>query len=65
MIKIKNLMDFPDTDMEMVKVRIEAWNKEQQRILKWKEKAFGSPLSAQKQINTSSIGSPTNMSTYV
>ena len=28
-IKIKDLMDYADTDIEMVKVRIEGWNKEQ------------------------------------
>jgi len=28
-IQIKDLMDFADTDIEMVKARIEGWNKEQ------------------------------------
>lgn len=42
-------MDFADTDMEMVRARIEGWNKEQQRIQRWKEKAFGSPTHAIKK----------------
>ncbi len=42
-IKIKNLMDFPDTDLEMVKSRIQGWRNDQRKIRKWKDKAFGSP----------------------
>lgn len=54
-ITIKNLMDFPDTDMEMVKSRINGWVNDQQKIRRWKDKAFGNLISYDIKRNNTSL----------
>jgi hypothetical protein len=36
-IKIRNLMEFPDTDLEWHRAKIRNWQNDQNRIHSWKE----------------------------